>query len=84
MLQEIAMGTRRAKRKLQQPNNETSKLRSTGEGSKNIFPKYCMICKSGKPITVNYKKQFPRVLTPETSAILQTSKELNDEGMQHL
>ena len=48
--------------------NNTKKVRRSGEGKQRLFPKPCMICKYSGATNIKYKKQFPRLLTLQTSA----------------
>ena len=47
--------------------NNSKRVRRSGEVAKQLFPKHCMICKHSGAIKVKYKKQFPRLLTLQTS-----------------
>ena len=47
--------------------NKAKRVRRSGEVAKQLFPKHCMICKHSGAIKVKYKKQFPRLLTLQTS-----------------
>ena len=49
-------------------SNTAKRVRRSGEGAKQLFPKHCIICKHSGAIKVKYKKQFPRLLTLQTSA----------------
>ena len=49
-------------------SNKTKKVRRSGGGAKQLFPKECTICKYSGAIKIKYKKQFPRLLTVQTSA----------------
>ena len=67
----ITMGLNIAKRKSEREGastcNNTKRVRRSGEVAKQLFPKHCMICKHSGAIKVKYKKQFPRLLTLQTS-----------------
>ena len=72
MLQKFTMGLNIANRKSEgegtsSPNN-AKRVRRSGKVAKQLFPKHCMICKYNGAIKVKYKKQFPRLLTLQTSA----------------
>ena len=66
------IGLKIAKRKSEgeatSPSNKTKKVRRSGGGAKQLFPKQCIICKYSGAIKIKYKKQFPRLLTVQTSA----------------
>ena len=47
--------------------DKAKRVRRSGEVAKQLFPKHCMICKHSGAIKVKYKKQFPRLLTLQTS-----------------
>ena len=49
-------------------SNIAKTVRRSGEGTKQLFPKHCMICKHSRAIKIKYKKQFPCLLTLQTSA----------------
>ena len=65
------IGLKIAKRKSEgeatSPSNKTKKVRRSGGGAKQLFPKQCIICKYSGAIKIKYKKQFPRLLTVQTS-----------------
>ena len=67
----ITMGLNIAKRKSEGEGastcNNTKRVRRSVEVAKQLFPKHCMICKHSGAIKVKYKKQFPRLLTLQTS-----------------
>ena len=67
----FTMGLKIAKRKSEEEGTSlsttTKRVRRSGEGAKQLFPKHCMICKHSGAIKVKYKKQFPRLLTLQTS-----------------
>ena len=67
----FTMGLKIAKRKSEEEGTSLSttakRVRRSGEGAKQLFPKHCMICKHSGAIKVKYKKQFPRLLTLQTS-----------------
>ena len=58
-------------------------MRRSGEGAKQLFPKHCMICKHSGAIKVKCKKQFPCLLTLQTSAdaIVRFANIKEDEDM---
>ena len=66
------MGLITAKRKSEAEgtsmSNTAKRVRRSGEGAKQLFPKHCLICKHSGAIKVKYKKQFSRLLTLQTSA----------------
>ena len=64
------------------PNN-IKRVRRSGEGAKQLFPKHCMICKHSGAIKVKNKKQFPRFLTLQISAdaIVRFANMKEDEDM---
>ena len=64
-------------------SNNAKRVRRSGEGAKQLFPKHCMICKHSGAIKVKYKKQFPCLLTRQTSAdaIIRFANIKEDEDM---
>ena len=83
----FTMGLKIAKRKSEEEgtslSNTAKRVRRSGEGAKQLFPKHCMICKHSGAIKVKYKKQFPRLFTLQTSAdaIIRFANIKEDEGM---
>ena len=81
------MGLNIAKRKSEVEGTSTSnnakRVRRSGEGAKQLFPKHSMICKHSGAIKVKYKKQFLRLLTLQTSAdaIVRFANVKEDEDM---
>ena len=81
------MGLNIAKRKSEGEGASTSNnakiVRRSGEDAKQLFPKHWMICKHGGAIEVKYNKQFPRLLTLQTSAdaIIRFANIKEDEDM---
>ena len=77
----FTMGLNIAKRKPEgegtSMSNNAKRVRRSGESAKQLFPKYYMICK------VKYKKQFPRLLTLQTSddAIVRFANLKEDEDI---
>ena len=67
------MGLNIAKRKSEgegkPTSNNTKRLRRSEEDAKQLSLKQWMICKYSGAINVKYKKQFPRSLTLQTSAV---------------
>ena len=49
-------------------SNNAKRVRTSGEGVKQLYTKHCMICKHSGAIKVKYKKPFPRLITLQTSA----------------
>ena len=68
----FTMGLNIAKRKSEgrgtSTSNNAKRVRRSGEGAKQLFPRQCMICKYSGAVKVKYKKQFPHLLTLQTSA----------------
>ena len=61
----------------------TSTVRRTGELGKILFPKYCMLCMSDKPIKVQGKKQVPKLLDlPNAEAAIREAALIqNDQAL---
>ena len=64
-------------------SNNAKRVRRSEEDAKQLFPKHNMICKHSGAIKVKQKKQFPRLLTLQTSAdaIVRFAKIKEDEDM---
>ena len=83
----FTMGLKIAKRKSEEEGTSLSttakRVRRSGEGAKQLFPKHCMICKHSGAIKVKNKKQFPRFLTLQISAdaIVRFANMKEDEDM---
>ena len=81
------MGLKTAKRKSEgkgtAASNKAKRVRRSGQGGKQLFPKQCIICKYSGAIKVKYKKKFPRLLTLQTSAdeIVRFANIKEDEDM---
>ena len=66
----LAISTAKKRNVLQDiSNNDSKRVRRSGEGSNHIFGDHCMICKSKNPIKVSGKKQFPHVLQEEEGLV---------------
>ena len=86
-IKKFTMGLNIAKKKSEGEGTPTfnngKRMRRSGEGAKQLFPKDCMIYKHSGAINVKYKRQFPRFLTLQTSAdpIVRFANIKEDENM---